>query len=470
MTDRAIIICPRCAAVQRENTALKVRVAELEGQLAKAGKDSSNSSKPPSSDIVKPPKGQHGRKGRKKRRRGGQPGHSRHERAPFPEEQIDHREDYSLDECPDCGGQLAPTDDPPRVVQQVELLAKLVEVTEHRSVPGWCAACRKAHYAPLPDGVRQAGLVGPALTAFFAYLKGACHCSFSTIRDFSRDVLSFPLSRGQLSKLCGKAADSLDAAYQEVLRALPDQTRINVDETGHKDNGQPMWTWCFRAVLFTLFRIAPSRGSEVLVEVLGMEFNGILGCDYFSAYRKYMKDFNVLVQFCLAHLIRDVKFLVEHPDSRNRAYGRRVLDKLRNLFAVIHRREKLSARSFAVELENAGDELWAEATWRVPNRPEAQNLARRFDDHGESYIRFITTPGIEPTNNLAEQAIRFVVLDRHVTQGSRSPAGQRWLERIWTTVATCTQQGRSVFLFLRDSIMAHLEGQPTPSLVLPDTS
>ncbi len=80
---------------------------------------------------------------------------------------------------------------------------------------------------------------------------------------------------------------------------------MNVDETGHKENGDKFWTWCFRAELYVLFKIDKSRGSKVSIEVLGKEFNGLLGCDYFSAYRKYMKDFNVMVQFCIAHLIRD---------------------------------------------------------------------------------------------------------------------------------------------------------------------
>lgn len=87
-----------------------------------------------------------------------------------------------------------------------------------------------------------------------------------------------------------------------------------MDETGHKENGQRLWTWCFRAPLITLFKISPSRGSEVLLQTLGLEFNGVLGCDYYSAYHKYMRlNENVLVQFCLAHLIRDVRFLVGHP-------------------------------------------------------------------------------------------------------------------------------------------------------------
>jgi transposase len=79
-------------------------------------------------------------------------------------------------------------------------------------------------------------------------------------------------------------------------------------------------------------------------------------------------------------------------------------------------------------------------------------MAARFEKHGESYFRFITTPGVEPTNNLAEQAIRFVVIDRLITQGTRSERGNRWCERIWTVIATCTQQGRSVFEYLEAAV------------------
>jgi len=115
-------------------------------------------------------------------------------------------------------------------------------------------------------------------------------------------------SRYSMRKLCAKVSDSLDAAYEELLSAAPEQAVLDVDETGHKEYAQRLWTWCFRAATFTLFKIDPSRSSQVLVDVLGAEFQGVLGCDYFSAYRKYLADGNVLVQFCLAHLLRDVRF------------------------------------------------------------------------------------------------------------------------------------------------------------------
>jgi transposase len=91
--------------------------------------------------------------------------------------------------------------------------------------------------------------------------------------------------------------------------------------------------------------------------------------------------------------------------------------------------------------------------------------AKRFEKHGESYFTFITTPGVGPTNNLAEQAIRFVVIDRHITQGTRSESGQRWNERIWTVIATCVQQEKSVHDYLQEAVDAWFRNGPAPSLL-----
>ena len=123
----------------------------------------------------------------------------------------------------------------------------------------------------------------------------------------------------------------------------------------------------------------------------------MLGCDYYSAYHKYMRiNENVLVQFCLAHLIRDVRFLVDHPNRKNRACGQRVLVQLRQLFSIIHDRQAYhSETDFRNELENQGIEVWTAAMQRTPQTKEAQNLAERFRKHGDEYIHFITTPGIE---------------------------------------------------------------------------
>ena len=160
-----------------------------------------------------------------------------------------------------------------------------------------------------------------------------------------------------------------------------------------------------------------------------------------------------------------MKYLTTLPDARDRAYGEGVREALRQLFAVIHRREGLSAAAFQGQLEAARAEVMRCGTRDVPETRHSRNLAKRFETHGESYFRFITTPEVEPTNNLAEQAIRFVVLDRLVTQGTRSEAGNRWCERIWTVIATCVQQGRSVFAYLEAAVGAWFDGTEAPSLL-----
>ena len=451
--------------LRAENSELKTRLEKLERLVAALRKDSSTSSKPPSSDIVKPPPD--GKKTRKKRKAGGQPGHPRHQRPAFTPDQVDEVHDHRLHCCPDCGVRLRAGKEPPRTLQQAELREKLVDIHEHRSHCQWCPRCEKNVFAPLPRELKAAGLAGPRLTALVGYLKGACHASFSTIRKFFRDVVKLPLSRGYLRKLVNKASLALEETYQELVGALRSEARLNVDETGHKENGAKLWTWCFRAELYTVFRIDESRSSDVLIDVLGEEFDGVLGCDYFSAYRKYMADFDVRVQFCLAHLIRDVKFL-KTLDKVSQNFAERLLEKIRALFRVIHRRDRTTPERFQARLEKARQEI-LKVGKRPPPRSEAKNIAKRFRDHGKAYFEFITTPGVEPTNNLAEQAIRFVVIDRKVTQGTRGVSGRQWSERIWTTIAACAQQGRPVFQFLHEAISRFFRGQPAPSL-LPDTS
>jgi len=447
--------------LRKENAELKAKIEDLIRQLALAKKDSSTSSKSPSSDIVKPPRA--GKAKGKKLKIGGQPGHPLNERIPFSPDQIDHAHPLRFDCCPDCGAGLCLGKEPPKTFQQVELAKKLVEIHEYQSHSQWCPKCKKVVFAPFPEEITAAGLSGPGLTALVVYLKGACHASFSTIRKFFRDVVKLSFSRGYLRKLVNKASVAMEAPYQELLRALPLELKLNVDETGHKENGEKYWTWCFRAQLYTLFRIDKSRGSDVLVEVLGKEFDGVIGCDYFSAYRKYMGDFDVRVQFCLAHLIRDIKF-IEKLDKVSQNFGKRILAKIRSLFQVIHRRESMIPETFQAKLEKARDAI-LKSVKRPPPRLEALNIAERFRNHGKAYFEFITTPGIDPTNNLAEQAIRFVVIDRKVTQGTRSLSGRQWCERIWTAMATCTQQGRSVFNFIFETITAFFQGRPAPSLL-----
>lgn len=102
-----------------------------------------------------------------------------------------------------------------------------------------------------------------------------------------------------------------------------------------------------------------------------------------------------------------------------------MLGHLKKLFATIHRRETFASdATFQRALERIERDLVWDATAESPGTREARNLEERFYQHTESYFRFIAHPEIEPTNNLAEQVLRFVAIHRRITQGTRGEAGQ----------------------------------------------
>ena len=199
-------------AVAEAVAPLKARIAELEventrlkAEIAKLKKNSTTSSKPPSSDIVKPPRPPKSGGKRGKRRAGGQLGHVRHTRPSFPPEQVDKTWDYEWEAVPAGWKAL----DRFRIVQQVELVEKPYMVTEHRARLYENLRTGQVLAAPLPVEVRRAGLLGPRLTALVAYQKGACHMSVETIRRFLVDVFRLPISHGQVMKTVRKASTAL---------------------------------------------------------------------------------------------------------------------------------------------------------------------------------------------------------------------------------------------------------------------
>ena len=243
---------------------MKAELAELREQLSKLMKNSSNSSKPPSSDIINPsPDG--GKKNEKstgsgKRKRGGQPGHKRHEREAFESHEVDRHWEYRLDGCPCCSGELQDlSGDPVRTFQQVELNPKPIVIEEHQVIGQWCPHCKKQYQTSLPDHLLKAGLVGPRLTSLVGWLHGVCHMSISGVRRFFRDVIGLRVSKGFIAKVVSKVSESLKDPYEAMLEQLCQEDVLNVDETGHKNNGKRMWTWCFRALGYTVFKVSPSR-------------------------------------------------------------------------------------------------------------------------------------------------------------------------------------------------------------------
>jgi len=440
-----------------ENQQLRQEIAELREKIDQLSKDSNNSSKPPSSDIVKPD-----RKVRKKvkRKRGAQKGHKKNSRQPFKDDKIDDTFEY---EYVDAGG-LIPLDEW-HVVQQVSLPEKLFIVTEHRARKYMDPKTGNIHIAPLPQEVRKGGLLGADISAMVAYLKGQCHMSFSTIQSFFSDIVDLKLSRGLLCKTTMKVSDALKDPYDKLRSMLPEEKYIGIDETGHKNGKKLLWTWCFQTADYSLFHIG-SRKCDVLIEMLGENFKGVIGCDYYGSYRKYSRLFKVLMQYCMAHLIREIKFLADHSNKILARWGNKLLKWLKKMFDTLHNSGRYTTANGYLRKMETLKQGFLKQVRRPPEHKLAKKLKRRFKAKAaDHYFRFITDSNIEPTNNDTEREIRHVVIDRRITQGTRGEAGMRWCERIWTTIATCKKQSKNVFDFIHDTLVAHWYNQECPKLV-----
>lgn len=451
---------------------LTKRIEELELQLAKAQKDSSNSSKSPSSDIVKPPKKKVDR--RKKVKRGGQNGHPRTLREPLPPERVDEEITYEIDDREVERLGLTPTGNV-QSFQHIELLEMPIYVTETRLLE--YADDDGNLFLPDAPGLYSVPIFGPRMLAMVGWLKSRAHCSYTTIEAWMDDILQVPVSRGYLAKLCtGVISESLADSHEELKAAIPQQSQLGSDETSIKNEGKKHWIWCITAPSFTLFHIAATRSREVLEELIGDAFQGHFNCDYFSANCSFAWNFDVKAQYCWAHLIRDIRFLLKHPDKKTKAWGEDLLDQSRRLFTAWHRRDEMTQAGFHQSM-STHRRRFLELVRNPPDSKEAANLAARFAvvdvtdgsryDMSQDYFRFMFEPNVEPTNNHSEQQVRHCVIDRRITQGTRSDVGERYHERMWSAIATCNKQGRSFFAYLQASIAAQLAAQPAPSLLFP---
>lgn len=443
---------------------LEARVHELEARL---GQTSANSSQPPSADPPqapsRPPRPPTGR------RQGAQPGHPAHQRTLLPPEQVDASHDHYPPVCQHCQAPLAP--DPAQAVgdpirhQVVDLPPVRAEVTDHYLHRLRCPHCQGETRASLPPDVPP-GAFGPRVQAVIALLCGRYRLSRREVAALCADLLGVDLAVGSVDELCQATAAALAAPVAEVQAAVQQAGAVNADETSWRLAGQRCWLWVVVTVTATLFTVAASRGSGVIKGLLGETFAGVVGSDRWSAYTWVAPHRR---QVCWAHLKRDFQALVDWSAAA-RPVGEAALALLDELFDAWHQaRDDPAARARLAEtvapIQAAFRTLLEEGTTNPS--PKAAGLCRALLTLWPALWTFVTVPGVEPTNNAAERAIRPAVLWRRGSFGCQSEAGVLFVARMLSVAATCRQQGRPLLDYLTAVCTAAQHGQPTPAL-LPD--
>jgi transposase len=443
---------------QQRVSELESRVHDLEARLKL---NSTNSSKPPSSDPIgmkrKPPAPPSGRK------RGGQPGHHKAHRALVPPEKVHETFDCKPRTCRRCGHEL-PGDDPAPLIHQVAELPKIEPIVdEYRLHRLTCPACGETTCGTLPPGVPTGGF-GPYLQAVLAMFAGAYRLSKRQIQQVAADLFTLSISTGMIPKLERQSAAALEAPYNELATAVPQTEVANIDETSWRENRCKVWLWATVAHLFTVFTIAKNRSGEVAQALLGSQDGQVVGSDRFSADDWIMARWR---QVCWAHLRRDFQAMIDRGGDGEKT-GRRLLSLSNRLFRHWHRvRDGTLQWGVFQERMNRLRREVKQALQQGSRCSCAKTAATCFAilKVEEGLWTFARVKGVEPTNNAVERALRHAVIWRRISGGTDSMQGSRFVERMLTVVATCRQQGRNVLDYLTSCFEADCRGQALPSLL-----
>jgi transposase len=437
---------------------LEVRIAELEARL---NQNSSNSSKPPSSDPIgvkrKPPTPP------SRKRRGGQKGHPRWMRALVRPERVASVTDCTPTRCRRCGHSLAGEDAEPRRHQVAELPPIEPEVHEYRLHRLCCPRCKTVTSGVLPDGVPRTSF-GPRLHAALSVLTGAYRLSKRQVAQLGSDLLGLTISIGMISKLERITAEVLGRPVAELAEAVKTAGAANIDETGWRENGSKAWLWVVVTSLGIVFRIDRSRAGAVAAGMLGEEPKPIVISDRFPGYEWINLKSR---QVCWAHLRRDFQAMIDR-DGGGAEVGQQLLWQSNKLFESWHKvRDGTIQRSTFLQTvawlrPMVRSSLESGAGCACPKTATTcAELLRLWD----CLWTFTRVEGVEPTNNAAERALRHAVIWRRISGGTDSEVGSRFVERMLSAVATCRQQKRGVLDYLTRCHRARLGGLPAPSLV-----
>jgi transposase len=436
----------RLAAAEARAAAAEARVAELE-KILDQKKPPDPSTPSGMTPVYRKPNREKGRKKKPGRKRG-------HRGARRDSAQANNHEHHAVDHCPECGTNLI---DEPVVSTRTRITEDIAEkkepeVTCHAIESKWCPKCKRRVEARVDAALPRCtlGLRVLLLTAWMHYALGT---TGHAIVKYLRRVHDFVVTAGGLVQAWRGLAEALvpmhEAIWQEILRAGV----LYADETGWRVGGKTCWLWCFATKQAVYYVIDRTRGSPVVLRVLGEVFSGVLVSDFFAAYGFVQA---AAKQKCLAHLLREL----EKVSLRN------ANDEWRD-FAARTRRLVKDALRLGVERKALADEEYDRRWRRLYDRlslihnasytdKDCQRLARRLEKYRFELFTFLERENVDATNNHAERVIRPAVLMRKNYYGNRSERGAIVQAILMSIFRTLEMRGVDPLDYLEQSLRANL--------------
>jgi len=361
--------------------------------------------------------------------------------------QIDQSVQVPLCHCPECGG---------TALQEMQLVEQFIEelpvvrplVTQLKTFVAVCATCQKevrsTHPLQMSLATGAAGThLGPNAVATLAELKSK-GLSMRKVCALVQTLFGMKITPGGLSHALRRTGRKCEPAYQGLKEEIGNGVVAHADETSWWLKNRQAWLWVFANQTTTLYVIDEGRGRDVAIEVLGLEFGGVLVSDCLSIY----DDLNPLQQKCYSHHLKAIKeACAEHPEQGGK-YLAHLKAMLQAAMALKKAQPEMAIQDFA--LKRKGLDILAKALLKEPRQqPMEERVRNRLFKQIDHLFTFLDYQQVDATNNLAERQLRPAVISRKISCGNKTEAGAQTWQILSSIAATCAQRGRSFFQFVR---------------------
>jgi transposase len=361
-------------------------------------------------------------------------------------EQVDREVRLIGKQCPHCDHELPfphkwhehvqiDVPPPPRVI-----------VTRYHVGWSWCSVCKKE----VSSKEKLSGsLYGPHLHSQVCYWKFSLGLTFNKIEKLLKEQYELEVSRGELSGLVSRSANSFNGAYEDLKTSLLDEDHVHADETGWRVCGENHWMWSFSNKERSYYHLDKSRSQKVVEAVLGKSYRGILISDFYGGYNQI----ECTKQKCWVHLLREVHELKEKQPKQ-----KEIGVYLRRLKRFYSRGVKLkesyeSGKEVGKPLKRLQNDT-SRFAHQKRSHPDLNRLSKRIIKYQSELYVFIKA-GIDPTNNAAEREIRPAVLMRKTSYGNRSSKGGKNQAILMSMIRTAHKQGKDFIQLATQSLIHH---------------
>ena len=359
---------------------------------------------------------------------------------------VEHR----IKHCPVCASALGGISEARRR-QVIELPPPPpVEVTEHVVYKGWCSHCGTWRAAPLDVSgqVVGHGRFGVKIASLISYLRTVMRLPVRQIQSYLASVHGLSISSGEISGLARRVKGQLEPQLADLKQQIRASPAVQMDETGWREEGINGYVWCACTPQLRYYEYHHSRGREVVQQLLGESFEGVVGSDFYASYNIYAGPH----QRCWVHFLRDGHDLkAQHPENADvqqwtsdvKALYERALTSPGPDAAWPPAKQEAVRRKLQHTFEQ---ELWQLCAPYAHTCSPLHTLCERVERFLPELFVFVAVPGVPADNNLAERSVRPLVIARKISGGTRSPQGSQTRMGLFSLFGTWAAQGLNPFL------------------------